>query len=74
MFVIIFVVLNTFTTAFLAWEAFKQKERADHLQKLNLDILKNNDDLLALNRELSDELRDVCGAIGRQQVRDLSVG
>jgi hypothetical protein len=69
--VIIGLILNTFATAFLAWEAFKQKERADELQKLNTDILKNNDDLLSLNEELSNELREACSGIGRQQVRDL---
>ena len=71
--VIIGLILNMFASAFLAWEAFKQRERADELQKLNIDILKNNDDLLALNKELSDELREVCSGIGRQQVAELEL-
>lgn len=49
---IIGLVLNIFFTGFLAFEAFRQKERADRLEALNADILDNNDNLIQLNREL----------------------
>ena len=49
---IIGLVLNIFFTGFLAFEAFRQKERADRLESLNADIIDNNDNLIQLNREL----------------------
>jgi len=55
---IIGFVINMAAVLFLAIEAFRQRERADRLQKLNLEILKNNDDLLDMNDKLIAGLDD----------------
>jgi len=49
-------IVNMAAVLFLAIEAFRQRERADRLQKLNIEILKNNDDLLDLNDQLTKAL------------------
>ena len=46
------LVLNIFVSGFLAFEAFRQKERADRLQSLNREVLDTNDKLIGINEEL----------------------
>jgi len=46
-------IVNMAAVLFLAIEAFRQRERADRLQKLNMEILQNNDDLLGLTEQLT---------------------
>lgn len=49
-------IVNMAAVLFLAIEAFRQRERADRLQKLNMEILQNNDDLLGLTEQLTAAL------------------
>ena len=49
---ILWFVIQVAIVWWLAWEAFKNSERANALAKLAKDTMDNNDDLIAANEEL----------------------
>jgi heme/copper-type cytochrome/quinol oxidase subunit 2 len=54
---ILWFVIQVAIVWWLAWEAFKNSERANALAKLAKDTMDNNDDLIAANMELLEQLQ-----------------
>ena len=54
---ILWFVIQMAIVWWLAWQAFKNSERANALAKLAKDTMDNNDDLIAANFELLERLR-----------------